>query len=769
MSTPLGSMVSLMLWAGAAGADGDPLAEVAARLRPPAGSTPVIMAWFWGPKHFEPRGYVPFLEMMARHSAVTMLATSIRAPLREVTEPAVHAQVKAAAAYAKKLGMPMVMDLDVRLARQAFRKAYPDDLQEMLRLREVKLSGNEATALTVKSDDLRDHYTFQTTNYIPLSGRLVRVYAYRREGKLIMPDTVGEITRQVRVLRASAKDVAVQIPAEPSLAGHTACVMVAFTHLAPDVFAPHLDAFQAAIIESYKDTDIMGACKDEWGFPPCYDGCPAKNDYWFSRSRARAYAERTGGRDLLRDCLLMTYGESGRQVERQVAVNHFLDMARRRNAAVEDHLHKTVKRVFGPSGVAATHPTWMPYPGVAEFKKNGLHWWQATRDLAQTDEYTPFPCRTALAKKWGSGPWWNMYYARDLGSYEFSLWSHALGGGRIDYHPVYPTKDKKDRADRYKMLLRGGLMVGDCRVRLLNVISSAALDCPVAVVFGHACAMNWAGPAYDDVGLRITDALWGKGYPADLIPASEVGSRALRVAEDGRLAYGDQRYRAAVLLHPQFEGKSTAGLFRAVAERGATKVVRVGAWAHDFDGKPFDGTAALGDAVKTVPDQHQAVAHIVADLERIGVEPQTPATASIGKRPCGMVAPARKGRCRLVDGTEIILSGEQDVSGDPIKAAVRLAGREVTVDALGVVALRVSRDGRIDAMAAGGMKRFETKGLSLELPGRAGVALWREVNGGFRGVVQGLDGPLPAALKDLTTDWIRLDLPKPYTDGSSGP
>jgi len=31
---------------------------------------------------------------------------------------------------------------------------------------------------------------------------------------------------------------------------------------------------------------------------------------------------------------------------------------------------------------------------------------------------------------------------------------------------------------------------GDCRIRLLNFIARTPLDCPVAIVFGHPCAMN---------------------------------------------------------------------------------------------------------------------------------------------------------------------------------------------------------------------------------------------------------------------------------------
>ena len=159
--------------------------------------------------------------------------------------------------------------------------------------------------------------------------------------------------------------------------------------------------------------------------------------------------------------------------------------------------------MWGTHAVVATHPTWWPYPDRREFKKNGLDWWIAKRDWAQTDEITPYCVRTSLAKKWNSPLWFNMYYSPNLADYQAELWAGALTGGRIDYHPLWPVDENTTpHVELYQALLRGGLMRGDCRVRLLNFITRSPLDCPVAVVFGQPCAMNWAGPAYDDVGLR---------------------------------------------------------------------------------------------------------------------------------------------------------------------------------------------------------------------------------------------------------------------------
>ena len=102
-------------------------------------SWPGIGCWFWTAEEFQPEGYKRFLDLHAKHSGLGLLTTSIRHPV-EVTDPKVHDQIKAAAAYARERGMGIVMDLDVRLARQAFMDKYPGEMQEIVRLREVALA-----------------------------------------------------------------------------------------------------------------------------------------------------------------------------------------------------------------------------------------------------------------------------------------------------------------------------------------------------------------------------------------------------------------------------------------------------------------------------------------------------------------------------------------------------------------------------------------------------------------------------------------------------
>ena len=152
--------------------------EVSIRL--PDHVMPVMGCWFWREKQLEPSGYQKYLDRVSKHSPYNLLTTSFRIPEKEITESNFHNQIKLAAQYAIQKGIPLVVDLDVRLARRAFEAKYPDELQEMLILKEVEFSEIDTAEIVVCSQDLTDHYTGRTTHYIPLHGSLLRVYSYNR-------------------------------------------------------------------------------------------------------------------------------------------------------------------------------------------------------------------------------------------------------------------------------------------------------------------------------------------------------------------------------------------------------------------------------------------------------------------------------------------------------------------------------------------------------------------------------------------------------------
>jgi hypothetical protein len=719
-------------------------------------TAPAFGCWFWSAAEFEPEGYRPFLDLVKQHAAFDRLTTSLRVAGHEITDASTHDQIRRAAQYAERSGMKLVMDLDVRLARAAFLRAHPDELQEMLRVREVELAATGEVHLTITAEILNDHYTGRTTPYVPVASRLVRVFTYRKPEGGGAPESVEDITAHCHLTESATNRAVVAIPSNATNRGRHAAVLVAFTHFTPDVFAPHLLEFQRAILHQYADAPLAGACKDEWGFPPCFDGNPAHNDFWFSRAQAAAYAHVTRGRDLARDCLLMSLGEHGRERERQAAINRYQQLAWQRNAAVEEDFYRTVKQLFGTSGIVATHPTWWPNPDLREFKKNGLDWWAVRRDIAQTDEVTPFPVRTALAKKWNSPTWVNMYYSSKLEDYEGAVWSAALGGGRLNFHPLYPSPYGLG-LEITAGLLRGDLMRANARIRLLDFITHTPPDCPVAVIFGHAAAMNWAGPHFNDVGLALTDVLWRAGQPADLIPSSEIASGALRIGKDGRLRYGLQGYAAAVLYHPEFEPGETVAFVRRVS-KGPTALWRVGEWTRDFGARPF--TPRLPKQLKSSHTAVDCAAQVLAQLRERGVALQTPATETIGWD-VKTAAPPRAGQCRLIDGTMIWLAGAEQLAGDAIEVNQAVNGHTITAKATGVLAVRLDQSGQLEALAAGGLSRFHGGGLNFAPDPPLDLALRRDADGRWQGVVQDCAGPVPPTLLQFTTAWQRRLTPLP--------
>ena len=520
--------------------------------------------------------------------------------------------------------------------------------------------------------------------------------------------------------------------------------------------------FQREIIKQYADVPLAGAFKDEWGFPPCFDGSPAKNQFWFSRFRAQAYAQRTGGRDLLADCLLMHLGIKGHVSERQMVINHFMEMSWQRNKALEEDFYRAVKEVFGPDAAVTTHPTWWPYPDLHEQMKNGLDWWVAKRDWAQTDEYTPFGVRTALAKKWGSLVWYNMYYSTNRSDYEKAAWSAVLGGGRINYHPVYPTDLKE--IDKHLELFKGDLMLAESRVRLLNFISQSPLNCPVAVIFGHACTMNWNGPSYDDVGIKLVDRLWTEGIPTDLIPSSEIENHNLTVDDQGWICYGVQRYAAVILYHPEFGRSSIADFFKQ-ASKGRSDLFRIGHWTKDFDGKAIEGDKMLPKNMFEAAENEQIVTSVKNILSKQKIETQTPAIKGTPKGfAYSFITPPTTGYCHLIDGTYIQVAGTNHVGGNLIQSTVRMKGKIVTFDATGVAAVRLDDQGKVQAIAAGGLKLFRTGNFKIELNKRIDLALWKDKQGNWTGVIQGLKGEVPMELKAITQNWNRINLPVPLSE-----
>lgn len=696
------------------------------------------------------------IDLAAKYTPFTVL-TSLRGAGNNLdhAEDSVHNQFKVMQDYAAKQGIHLVADLDVRMALNSFEAKYPNDLQQMLALHEVDLT-KPNSGVVIRCRNLNDHYK---NPYIIRSGAFVRAYSYTLTSDgFIDPATLTDISNNCTVVNATKEFVQIKLP-NGAKKWSRVMVMASFTILYPDLFSKSVIDFQRELIRKYADIPLAGVLKDEWGFPPSLSEETILSDFWYSKNRIAAYADRTGGRDLIYDILLMVKGIKGKENERLLAINHFNEMAWKRNGEIEDDFYRSVKETFGADAIVAVHPTWYPYPEGREFKKNGLDWWIATRDLAQTDEVTPYAARTSLAKKWGGKVWYNMDHTMGLPPqtvinadlFVKSLWSSALAGGRINNLPIDVRPEGIVGSDYIR---------AETRIHLLNYINPTPLDCPVAVIFGHTSAMNWAGKGFDDVGMKLADSLWHKGIPADLIPSSEIWNKNLRIDNEGYVCYGPQRYAAVVFYNPEFEKKSTDNFFYN-ASKGKTRLFRVGDWMKDFNGNDLKGDIGMPKflANSTIAS---ILTEIPALLKKEGILLQTPAIRNLEGFGHNSMIPPTTGLCRLLDGTLIQVAGTKNGAGDPIQSKMNIGKNEVKFDAVGVAAVRLDKNGKADALAASDLKSFESGDLKIRLDKRTDLAIWHNDKGEWEGIIQGWEGKIPSQLLSLTKKWTRISLPASY-------
>ncbi|MBR4611466.1 MAG: hypothetical protein IKO40_01990, partial [Kiritimatiellae bacterium] len=663
-------------------------------------------------------------------------------------------------AKAHASGLKVYMDTDPRRARREFLARWPDERQGVVSV-VVAAPTNGVASFAYEFKDAEDHMTSGgTASYRPLSARVAAAFAARR-GADGSPDLSSRRTVEIKE-RASMRHwqvpdnegcgqmdhaAATVTATAGGLAGDEVLVaVVEADYDTADVFSPHLIPFERELMARYKDLGADGGMRDEWGFIPDYR--PDLRTYWWSPNLAAAYRAATG-RDLMDDFPLMAVGPSG-DAARSAAIRAYMRLLLDRCAEIEEDFYATDKRLFGEDVYVVKHPTWHDIPCPQEYWHNGLDWWRVRRDWAQGDEMTPIYALNAMAKKWGGPSWLNEGYTGTPEQNAFRVWTYAICGGRQVFHCLYSGNPKEmekyarmpweaRRARLTLDLLAPGNVAAQSRVRLLNLISRAQADCPVAFVFGHERLMDWSCDGWDDHGRRQLQALHAGGWWCDAYPASECASSTFSVDEDGWLRVGQQRY-LAVMLHNLSDGERRA--FDALV-----------------DGRPLK-TRVFGGG------EEEAVA---AFLQERGAVRQPAVKA---KTKAGRDYPEPDGTLHLIDGTTArIWADWEHLSGLPIDCEIESNGVKASVAAEGVAAIR-AEGGEIVALAAGGLKRVDGPGLAIELGRPENVALLK-IDGEWHGVWQTSTpcAPLPAELAALTPHWIRLVVPPEeetgWVDGES--
>lgn len=732
---------------------------------------------FWSFK-LEGEDYKKQVDCVAPYGAFDALTITLRSNNTLLDNSLALDYAKKATEYARdRYGIGTMLDIDLRIARYDFEKQRPDLAQERLLFKEVEVNKNVDIVLPFNAQNLSDHYTGNLPYYVR-GGRLVRAWAYNKNAAgEIDPSSIVEVTDKAKwdkeqyvvknipgyeVDAYTKNDLTVSFDGEDleRQGDYVACA-VAFRYSYPDLFADETLELERKLYDYYRDVPMLGICKDEWGFPPSFDRVDKLDDFWYSELMRAAYAKAYEERDLVDDLFLAFRSRENMREERVAVVDRFRRLCGDRVVEYEFQNYALTKATWGADALVGVHCTWYPWPNTLEMRKDGVMWWKAPRDIAQTDEYAPFCARNSMAKA-NDSLWINMFYSRQIAPYIWEHWTAAASGGRVHIHQIYPRDENSPKNELDPKLLPivadGGVAKIRQKIRILNLISNSQIDSPVAVIFGRFAASNPLRPEYKQVGWELCDRFATQGYPADLIPVDEINSqdntgRARWSVEDGYLQYGKQKYQV-VLLNGESEAEgSDYKALRKLAEGSKTEIVYIA------PGTSAEETAAV-------------VEKIVGMLRSRGVVVQTPWVRDDYKFEIEAETssrPARKCVSRFIDGTILWIAAEESDFGDPIVLDNEVmalkngaSSSPISVEANGVFAVRFDENGVLTACAASELKSLRVGELDVTFADEdiesdpVDVAMWRDADGKWKGVFQRSANDLPKALEGITSDWRYL-------------
>lgn len=642
---------------------------------------------------------------------------------------------------ARAEGVKTYMDTDPRIARREFFKEYPSDRQSVVVVSaEEAKDGKASYRIVFPSRD--DHMSWGSKSpYRPLGGRVMKALAVRRDAKgnfLFSSARRVETAADVKLREwkrpekpkpgeayTDYSEVIVEGAVSGLADGETLVVAAAAEYYSIDVFSPALLAFQYRLMERYKALGADGGMRDEWGFIPIHR--PDLKTFWWSPHFESVYRAETG-RPLADDFAVMAFGAKG-DPARSKAIGSYMKCIFERNVEIENAFYRDDKEIFGDDVYVVKHTTWIADICPGEYFHNGLDWWAAKRDWAQSDELMPFYAVNAMAKKFGGSVWLNEGYTSTPEQNVYRVWTYALLGGRQVFHGLYPANSyaklpwPESRIRRATDLLAEGNVTAQSRVRLLNLVTRSHPDVRAAWIFSHEGLVDWSGAGWNDHGRKEIAKCLERGRWVDAYPASEIAPGTFRIDESGYLAVGDQRYTAVVLhrLRP--------------SEKAA-----------------FDALVKAGCKTKIMTDANADA--LCAFLESSGAPLQSPVKKSTK---AGTLYPEPDGTLRLIDGTLVRIRADwENPCGLPIEETLAARGGSVKVSARGVAAVRFENS-EVVAFAAGALRKVEGPGLRVSLDEPEDIALLK-IGGKWYGVWQtsSREKPLPAALRGLCDNWVRL-------------
>ncbi len=462
---------------------------------------------------------------------------------------------------------------------------------------------------------------------------------------------------------------AIEITAPCIRAGDLIAAVVGFPQPIVDLAHPALPDYFRKMARHAAALGADGLFSDEWGYSVILD-IKTPNPYddkdlsiahlSYSAHMEQRYRAMFG--ESLLDRLLDLFYQGA--PDRKCSIDRYLRILRLICTETDEAMYAITKEELGPDAFWGVHPTWWGSRDeqYMEFFKNGFYWWDARRDLAQTDECVIMPIRTALAHRFSSPVWYNMWYSlgtRDIRTYYPESWRNLRYGGRTHYLG-YECPNEAVVLDLRPAGLLESIEAMDARIRLFDSIS-AQPDCRVLLLFGFEAVSNWdalgMAPPWGPVCPRLmellqtADSLFEK-YLCDLVPSYAAENGSLSLDEAGRLHYGSQVYDAVIALYPDSMGKEARALLAKLGPK--TTILCCTDSANGFSQLPSASTLA-------------------ELLHAMGIHPNR-----------------TENGCRLQDGSMIFTADGKKATGNPLCVDTELNGHHICFE--GCDSLWVSAD-----------------------------------------------------------------------------
>lgn len=478
-----------------------------------------------------------------------------------------------------KRGRKLYLEICPRNEGAAFFERYPDQVAYLTTATEIMLDHSGKGTAEIEVAEIPHYWRLVSHT----QEKLINAFCFEKgKGASFKKSTVYNIASKVEICRTvssgSNKNLAaITVCAGSEHAGKTAVVFIGIPQPIPELASNEFEDFFAEMLEHFSDIPVDGVCSDEWGYDvliqlennntfPNNQHIKPKMYFehlTYSDNFGRRYRVNSGGSELMEDLLYFYYTEEDDVHKSMAKVNAYNKTFRSIMQQNDQVMYTLAKKCFGENTFFGVHPTWWGNNYLQNFEgfKNGFYWWEAMRDIAQTDEIVIMPIRTALAHKCRSPIWYNMWYSmgtRDIKTYYRETWNNVRYGGRTHYL-AYECPNESVVLELKPQGLLECIEEMDAIVRSIDPYQICQPDCRVLVLFGMENCVNWycndtaTPPWYSrhkvlSAVLECTDKIF-QSYLCDLVPTSEIVNGSLTV-ENGKPRYGTQIYDAVVLLAP---------------------------------------------------------------------------------------------------------------------------------------------------------------------------------------------------------------------------